>query len=255
MRETAAIARAIRILRDAERVVVTTGAGMSKESGIPTFRDAPGALWANYDPEALATREGFARDPALVWRWYTERRKMMAKVSPHAGHVAIARMERLYTEFLLATQNIDNLHRAAGSTDIVELHGNIFRFKCFDNDHPAPAPPDDAGGDPPRCTCGSFLRPDVVWFGEMLDQGHLERTFAALAGCDAVLVVGTSGMVYPAAGFPGVARDAGARVVEVNPEESAITGIADVSVRAGAKEALPPIIDAVERARRGPQTH
>lgn len=248
------IGRASRILRDARRIVVTTGAGMSQESGVPTFRDAPNALWANYDPEELATRDGFARNPGLVWRWYAERRAMIARTRPHAGHAAIARMPPLFDEFLLLTQNIDNLHSAAGSRDVVELHGNIFRFKCFARGHPAAGVGDDPGDDPPRCACGSFLRPDVVWFGELLDPAHLERAFAALAACDAVLVVGTSGLVYPAAGFPALAREAGARVIEVNPEPSAASGVADVFVRSGAKEALPALVAALERERGGAQT-
>ncbi|MDH4037045.1 MAG: NAD-dependent deacylase [Candidatus Krumholzibacteria bacterium] len=240
---------AIDILAGARRVVVTTGAGMSRESGVPTFRDAPNALWADYNPEDLATRAGFARDPALVWRWYAERRRMIAETTPHAGHRAIARMPRLFDGFLLLTQNIDNLHTTAGSSDVVELHGNIFRFKCFENGHPAT--PDEGAGEPPRCQCGSFLRPDVVWFGEMLDPHHIDRAYAALATCDAILVVGTSGLVYPAAGFPAVARDAGARVVEVNPEPSGVTPIADVFVRAGARDTLPLLVDALERLRGG----
>jgi NAD-dependent deacetylase len=240
---------AIAILGDAKRLVVTTGAGMSRESGVPTFREAPNALWANYDPETMATRAGFARDPALVWRWYAERRRMIAEAAPHAGHRAIARMPQFFDSFLLLTQNIDNLHTAAGSTDVVELHGNIFRFRCFENDHPATAEND--AGEPPRCACGSFLRPDVVWFGEMLDARHIDRAYAALATCDAILVVGTSGLVYPAAGFPAVARDAGARVVEINPEPSGITPIADVFVSAGARDTLPLLADALERRRAG----
>jgi NAD-dependent deacetylase len=244
---------AIAILGGANRLVVTTGAGMSRESGVPTFRDAPNALWADYDPEEMATRAGFARNPALVWRWYAERRRMIAATAPHDGHRAVARMPRLFDAFLLLTQNIDNLHTVAGSADVVELHGNIFRFKCFENGHPATI--DDTVGEPPRCTCGSFLRPDVVWFGEMLDPHHIDRAYAALATCDAILVVGTSGLVYPAAGFPAVARDAGARVVEINPEPSGITPIADVFVAAGARETLPALLDALERRRDGRQTH
>ena len=254
MSDAAGIAAALAAFRRARRVVVTTGAGMSRESGVPTFRDAPNALWANYDPEELATRAGFARNPMLVWRWYAERRAMIARARPNAGHFAIARMAPLYDAFLLLTQNIDNLHTAAGSRDVVELHGNIFRFKCFDNDHPA-APPAEAAGEPedepPRCACGSFLRPDVVWFGEMLEPGHIDRAYGALALCDAILVVGTSGLVHPAAGFPLVARSAGARVIEINPEESAITAIADVFVRAAAGEALPELVDGLERDRGG----
>ncbi len=247
------IARAIEVLRVARSVVVTTGAGMSKESGVATFRDAPSALWANYNPEDLATRAGFARNPAMVWRWYAERRATIAKTKPHAGHVAIARMQRFFDGFLLVTQNIDNLHTEAGSPDVVELHGNIFRFKCFDREHPARdlAP---GGGEPPRCACGSFLRPDVVWFGEMLDPDHLERVYAALVHCDVVLVVGTSGLVYPAAGIPAAGRAAGASVIEVNPEETPVTEIADVFVRAPAGEALPAIADGIARHRRSRQT-
>jgi NAD-dependent deacetylase len=243
-----ALERAAKVLAEAKHLVVTTGAGMSKESGIPTFRDAPNALWANYSPEELATPEGFLRNPELVWRWYAERRRMIASCSPHAGHCAVAELETMYDRFLLVTQNIDNLHRVAGSTDPVELHGNIFRYKCFDNHHAADSVP-DTGEIPPRCHCGSLLRPDVVWFGEMLSAEHLDRAYAALTVCDAVLVVGTSGMVYPAAGLPGVGHEAGARVVEVNPEPSAISGIAEVFVGAGAGEALPGVVARVRALR------
>lgn len=234
------IERAAALLRDAKRVVVTTGAGMSKESGVPTFRDAPNALWANYNPEDLATRAGFRRDPALVWRWYAERREMIARVSPHAGHIALARMETWFDSFLLLTQNVDNLHTLAGSTRLIELHGNIFRFKCFDRDHPSP-PPLETSEAPPRCACGSALRPAVVWFGEALDAGDLARAYAAIESCDALLVVGTSGLVYPAAGFAEVARGIGARIIEINPEPTPITPLADVFVPAGARTALPEI--------------
>jgi NAD-dependent deacetylase len=245
------LAAAARTLAAASHVVVTTGAGMSKESGIPTFRDAPSALWANYNPEDLATPEGFLRNPELVWRWYAERREMIARCAPHAGHFALARLEALFDEFTLLTQNIDNLHRAAGSTAPVELHGNIFRFKCFDRGHPVAELP---GGDriPPRCHCGSMIRPDVVWFGEILSQDDLARAYEALALCDVILVVGTSGIVYPAAGFPAIARQAGARVVEVNPEVTPITAGADVFVRSGARDALPAIVERVAELRARP---
>ncbi len=237
---TDALREAADLLRTARRVVVTTGAGMSKESGIPTFRDAPNALWANYNPEDLATRAGFRRDPALVWRWYAERRAMIATAQPHEGHAALARWEPQFDAFVVLTQNIDGLHVAAGSKNVVELHGNIFRYKCFDRDHPArgPFPPDEA---PPRCTCGSFLRPDVVWFGESLDPRHLATADAALARCDVLLVVGTSGLVYPAAGFAEVAKENGARVIEINPERTPLSALADVFVAGGAKTILPAL--------------
>ncbi|MDH3198935.1 MAG: NAD-dependent protein deacylase, partial [Candidatus Krumholzibacteria bacterium] len=200
------------------------------------------------DPAELATPEGFVRNPALVWRWYQERRAMIARAQPHAGHRAIAELETLYSPFLLLTQNIDNLHRAAGSTRLIELHGNIFRYKCFDQHHPVEQLP---GSDevPPRCACGSLIRPDVVWFGEL--PRHLEDGYCALATCAAILVVGTSGIVYPAAGFPGVAKQVGARVVEVNPEETPITAIADVFVHARAGEALPALVAAIRERRSG----
>lgn len=242
------IERAVELLTPVRRLVVTTGAGMSKESGIPTFRDAPSALWANYDPEELATPEGFRRDPPLVWNWYVERRKMIGAASPHPGHYAVAELEPMFEDFLVVTQNIDDLHRKAGSTQIVEVHGNIFRYKCFDHDHPVEKLP--ATSDiPPRCHCGSMIRPDVVWFGEMLSRDDLERAYAALSGCEAVLVVGTSGIVYPAAGFPRAAKNLGATVVEVNPEETPISEFADVFIKAMAGEALPPLVERLKAAR------
>jgi NAD-dependent deacetylase len=237
---TDALRAAVDIARAARRVVVATGAGMSKESGIPTFRDAPNALWANYNPEDLATRRGFRRDPALVWRWYAERRAMIAAARPHEGHVALARWEERCESFVVLTQNIDGLHAAAGSRNVVELHGNIFRYKCFDNDHACEGPfPDDEV--PPRCACGSSIRPAVVWFGESLDPAHLEAADAALSSCDLLVVVGTSGLVYPAAGFAFAAKESGARVIEVNPERSQLTETADVFVAGGAKSILPEL--------------
>jgi NAD-dependent deacetylase len=247
--ERDAIESAAAILGCTRRLVVATGAGMSRESGIPTFRDAPSALWENYDPEDLATPDGFRRNPGLVWRWYAERRRMIARARPHAGHIAVAKLQTMFDSFLLVTQNIDNLHTAAGSIDVVEVHGNIFRYKCFDRGHPV-ADPGPSVDEPPRCTCGSYVRPDIVWFGELLDAEHIERVYAALDACDTILVVGTSGMVYPAAAFAGVARDAGARVIEVNPERTPLTALADVFVKSGARDALPRIVEAVRAPRR-----
>ena len=235
------ILRGAQIIADARSVVVSTGAGISKESGIPTFRDAPNALWAQYDPQRLATREGFADDPALVWRWYADRRAMISDASPNAGHGAIAELEDLLDDVVVLTQNIDDLHRQAGSQELVEIHGNIFRYKCFDHDHPCETLPNDDHV-PPRCHCGSFLRPEVVWFGEMLPEEAIDRAYRALENCDVALVVGTSGMVYPAAGFPAVAKQAGAVVIEVNPEDTPITGEADIFLRGPAGEILPKLV-------------
>jgi NAD-dependent deacetylase len=234
------IARAANLLLEARRVVVTTGAGMSKESGIPTFRDALTGLWSQYDPEDLATRDGFRRNPALVWDWYAQRRTAIAAAQPHEGHRALARLESHFDSFRVLTQNIDGLHAAAGSTRVVELHGSIHRVKCLDADHPANGP-FAAGESPPRCACGSWLRPDVVWFGEMLDPANLDRAYRVIEECDVLLVVGTSGLVHPAAGFPAIARRAGASVIEVNPEPTPISPVAHECVRSGARAALVEI--------------
>jgi NAD-dependent deacetylase len=233
-----------------KNLVVITGAGMSRESGIPTFREAPGALWADYNPEEMATEQGFRNDPPLVWNWYVERRRNIGEKSPHPGHYAVADLEPLFDSFILLTQNIDDLHRKAGSQNMVEVHGNIFRFKCLDNHHTVDKLPatDDA---PPRCECGSYIRPDVVWFGEMLDEEDVDRAFRALSACEAVLVVGTSGLVYPVAGFPGVAKANGAFVVEVNPEETPITVLADVTIRSRAGDAMPALLERIRRLRGG----
>jgi NAD-dependent protein deacetylase/lipoamidase len=232
-----AIEHAAELFAAARRVVVVTGAGMSKESGIPTFRDAQTGLWSRYDPQELATRRGFANNPALVWTWYAERRAIIERAQPHDGYRALAQMEPHFDSLVILTQNIDGLHSAAGSCDVVELHGNIRRTKCFDANHPTRGPhsPDDI---PPRCECGSLLRPDVVWFGEMLDPAHLDRAAKAIDACDVMLVVGTSALVYPAAGFPEDAGRAGKPVIEINPEETPLTASVDVSVRMGARDAL-----------------
>ncbi|HEX6791306.1 MAG TPA: NAD-dependent deacylase [Candidatus Krumholzibacteria bacterium] len=241
--------RAVELLAAARRVVATTGAGMSKESGIPTFRDAQSGLWSNYNLEMLATREGFRRNPPLVWSWYAERRERIAGASPHEGHRALARMEPWFDSFDVLTQNIDGLHIAAGSSRVVELHGSIQRVKCFDANHPASGP---FTGDeiPPRCHCGSFLRPDVVWFGEILDPAHLDRAYEAIGACQVMLVIGTSGLVHPAAAFPEAARDLGAWVIEINPEPTPITPVAHVCVRSGARDALVEIEQRLSPARR-----
>jgi len=240
-----AIDRCIDVLARSRSVVVSTGAGISKESGIPTFRDAPNALWANYDPETLATPEGFRQNPPLVWRWYGDRRSMIASASPNKGHEALAEMEPMFEDFMLVTQNIDNLHREAGSINLVEIHGNIFKYKCFDAGHPIDELPDD-DREPPLCECGSMIRPDIVWYGEMLPEEGLDRTMRALQSCDTALVVGTSGTVHPASAFAAVAKQSGATVIEVNPEATPITEIADVFVKSTAAGALNEIVQGLK---------
>ncbi|HEY0877547.1 MAG TPA: NAD-dependent deacylase [Zeimonas sp.] len=244
-----AIARARAWLRDAAHVVVFTGAGVSAESGIPTFRAALTGLWARFDPETLATEAGFRADPALVWRWYAERRAAVARALPNSAHRAIAGFEAQGARRVdVVTQNVDGLHRRAGSRSVLELHGDITRVKCLEGcGRPESI---DAHFDwradprePPPCPrCGAPLRPDVVWFGELLPEAVLAQAQRAASACDAMLVVGTSALVYPAAELPALARRAGARLVVVDPNETAIDDIADARMRAPAAFALPPLL-------------
>jgi NAD-dependent deacetylase len=243
-----AIERAARILSRVERLVVSTGAGVSKESGIPTFREGPSALWGEFDPEELATPEGFLRQPEVVWRWYAERRRMIAAAEPNPGHRAIAELERWIPSVVVVTQNIDDLHRKAGSSRIVELHGNIFRYVCFDRGHPFREHPIPEEG-PPRCHCGSMIRPAVVWFGEALPEKAVAEALAEIERCDAMLVVGTSGVVFPAASYPLIAKQRGATIVAVNLEPTPITEIADLFLRGPSGEILPRVVDALRRLK------
>jgi len=244
----------VEALEGAELVVAATGAGMSKESGIPTFREAQEGLWERYNPEELATRQGFRENPARVWGWYNYRRGLIAQRAPHAGHRALAELEQLVPRVIVVTQNIDGFHRDAGSSTVLEVHGNIHRFKCFDRDHPVELdePVSDADGDlePPNCPqCGSPIRPDVVWFGEMLPAGVFQEAEAASSACDVMLVVGTSGMVQPAANLPLVASASGATVVEVNVEPSQLTHYVDVFLQGPAGEILPQLVARLEARR------
>ncbi|MEE9156251.1 MAG: NAD-dependent deacylase [Gemmatimonadota bacterium] len=249
--------QAAAILLKSSRVVAATGAGMSSESGIPTFRDALEGLWAHYDPEQLATRSGFQSNPARVWGWYNYRRGLISSAEPHPGHHALARLETILPDVVVVTQNIDGLHLRAGSSTVLELHGNINRFKCFDLDHPAavelPVAPDDGPLEPPPCPeCGSPLRPDVVWFGEMLPPGVFERAERHAAACEVMLVIGTSGLVYPAAGLPAVARATGASVIEVNtaPSDLTFSGSVDIFLEGPAGELIPELVQRMEAASR-----
>jgi NAD-dependent deacetylase len=228
-------------LAQARRVTVLTGAGISAESGIPTFRDALTGLWASHDPQELATPEGFARNPKLVWEWYAERRARIASVAPNPGHIALAALEKRFENFTLVTQNIDSLHQRAGSRDVVELHGNIARVKCSVEDAVVrDFPPGDS---PPRCHCGAYLRPDVVWFGEMLPADALARAEAAAEHCEVFFSIGTSAQVYPAAELPLRALSAGATVVEINPERTALTRHAQFSLRGASGKVLPALLE------------
>lgn len=236
--------RLIGRLHAARRVVVVTGAGMSAESGIPTFR-AAGGLWRHYRPEDLATPAAFARDPALVWAWYRGRQHTVAAAEPNAGHRALARLEKRLADWHLVTQNVDGLHQRAGSRALTELHGSLWRLTCsagcprVEGTSGRPVPPGDAPL--PRCACGAWQRPGVVWFGERLDEAALSRAWAAASACDLLIAVGTSGVVYPAAALPELAKAGGATIVEVNVEETPLTPVADFVLRAPAATALPAL--------------
>lgn len=232
-----------------------TGAGVSAESGVPTFR-GPGGLWRSYRPEDLASPEAFASDPVLVWRWYSWRRDLVSRCVPNAAHEAIAAWSRR-TSTPVITQNVDGLHSLAlgrpGDPDVdpIELHGSLFGVRCTacrdeKEDRTLELVPDGADRNPeslPRCECGGLLRPAVVWFGEALDEAKLARCHEIVAGCSVCLVVGTSSLVYPAAGLPKVAQATGATIIEVNVTETPLTPISDKSLRGPASSVIPALLD------------
>ncbi len=229
-------------LRAARRVAVLTGAGISAESGVPTFREAQTGLWARYNPEELATPEAFRRNPRLVWEWYAWRKERVRQAEPNPGHLALADMERRITEFTLITQNVDGLHRRAGSQQVLELHGNLFRVKCFDEDRIVENWP-DSEEIPPRCPrCGALLRPDVVWFGEILPASVLRAAEQAAANAEVFFSIGTSALVYPAADLPFTALAAGVMVVEINPQPTPLSPHVTYSLHGPAGAVLPKLV-------------
>ena len=223
-------------------VVVFTGAGMSAESGVPTFRGENG-LWKKFRPEELANFDAFIRNPDLVWEWYMHRKRLISDIQPHPGHFAVAEMEKIFEKVTVVTQNIDNLHRRAGSTRIHELHGNITRNYCISCGavYPNELLPSSPGA--PRCTkCNGLIRPDVVWFGELLPAEEWDASIAAAERADLFLAVGTSAVVYPAASIPQVAQRAGAFVVEINIERTDLSFKADEFIQGKAGEILPELV-------------
>ena len=231
-----------------QTVAVLTGAGISAESGVPTFRGEEG-LWKNYRAEELATPQAFAADPKLVWEWYDWRRTLIAPLSPNPGHKALVEMESYYPSFTLITQNVDGLHRLAGSADPVEMHGNIWKTRCvaegtiFENrDTPI-------GDIPPKCpNCGAMVRPHIVWFGESLDERVLSRALESSGNAELFFVIGTSALVQPAASLAGIAKGAGAVVVEVNLESTPITDMVDLSLQGPSGEILPELMNMIKSA-------
>ena len=228
-------------LRFARSIAALTGAGISAESGIPTFRNS-GGLWKNFRAEDLATPQTFARDPKFVWEWYDWRRSLIARAEPNAGHRALAELETRAPDFTLITQNVDGLHDRAGSTQLLKLHGDIWTLRCTRCSHehhdPRPSLPDL----PPHCDCGGIERPGVVWFGENLPPETWAQAGQAASAADVFLVIGTSAIVYPAAGLVHLAQASGAKVIEVNPAETPVSGMVDFAWRAPAAEALPQLL-------------
>jgi len=237
-----ASARAVRgWISAAASVAVLTGAGISAESGIPTFR-GPGGLWRSYRAEDLATPQAFARDPHLTWEWYDWRRAIIATAEPNAGHLALAKLEQRIPRFALITQNVDGLHDRAGSLIILKVHGDIWTLRCIACAREWRDVRPSLPRLPPQCDCGGIARPGVVWFGEGLPQDTWSAAVEAARGAELLLVIGTSAVVYPAAGLVQLAQSAGAKVVEINVAKTPVSAMVDLSWRASATIALPQLI-------------
>ncbi|WP_056933276.1 NAD-dependent protein deacetylase [Thermococcus barophilus] len=249
------IEEAAKIIARSRFLIAFTGAGISAESGIPTFRGRNG-LWKRHRPEELATPEAFARNPKLVWEFYRWRMKIISKAKPNKAHLALAELERMGILKAVITQNVDDLHREAGNKNIIELHGSIFRVKCIRCDYRENLK--ESGRlekfledeDLPKCPkCGSLLRPDVVWFGEALPESALSKALSLARRADVCLVIGTSGQVFPAAYIPYIVKDNGGYVIEINPSQSGITPIADIFIRGKAGEVMDELLKKVEELR------
>ncbi|MEL7187770.1 MAG: NAD-dependent deacylase [Pseudomonadota bacterium] len=235
-------------LRDARHVCVLTGAGVSAESGVPTFRDAQDGLWAKYNPQDLATPDAFLADPALIWRWYRWRRQVVRDVAPNPGHVALADLQTLLPRLTLVTQNVDNLHRRAGSENVIEFHGNLFEDRCFNEGTLKVA--DDSDETPACPDCGGHLRPGVVWFGEAIPEAALNASCDAAADCDVFLSIGTSSLVYPAAGLADLAKQNGALVAEINPQPTDHAENYDFAIAGNSGTVLPELVNSLASSKR-----
>ena len=230
------------LLRSAKHVAVLTGAGVSAESNIPTFRDAQTGLWAKYSPEELATPEAFRRNPKLVWDWYAWRRELVSRAEPNPGHLALVELAHLVPQLTLITQNVDGLHQRAGSRNVIELHGSITRIVCSHDRRVAETWP-DLDETPPRCPdCNNYLRPDVVWFGESLPVQALQRSFQAAETCDLFLSIGTSALVHPAASLPFTALERRTPTIEINPDETPLTRHATFVLPGPSGQILPALV-------------
>lgn len=243
MADAQRINQASQRLAQAKRIVCLTGAGVSAESGVATFRDAQTGLWSKFDPQRLASQAGFAADPGLVWRWYMARLASVETAAPNPGHLALARLETMMDAFTLVTQNVDDLHERAGSRQVLHIHGRINRFRCnyCQAEHTLRAD-ERQQALPPKCIhCGDQVRPDVVWFGEALPRPVVDVAWREAERCDVMLVVGTSGVVYPVAQLPALAKQAGAVVIDVNPECTPLSMLADIFLQGAGGVVLPQL--------------
>lgn len=232
----------LKALKTAKKVTVLTGAGISAESGVPTFRGQDG-LWKKFRAEELATVEAFMDNPRLVWEWYMYRREIIGRVKPNPGHYALAELERRFEDFTLITQNVDNLHRLAGSKNILELHGNITLNKCMDCNRPYNGEIIITEKAIPKCECGGNIRPGVVWFGELLPAQAINAAIDATERAELFFSIGTSALVYPAAAMPLTAKRNGAYLVEINLDPTPLSDIADCALQGKSGEILPEIIE------------
>src|SRR5699024_3761961 len=251
---------ALENIQTARKIVFFSGAGISAESGVPTFRDALSGLWAQYDPMELATPEAFARQPALVWGWYLWRRQRVQEAQPNAAHIALAewQAEQGDREIICLTQNVDDLHERAGCSHVLHLHGNLFTSLCAEcthtvsedalpeehraGAHDATFHPQGQEIEPPVCRdCGGYLRPGVIWFGDPMDSNVLDQSFKRSINSDVLIAIGTSGLVQPAAALPAIARDSGAYVIQINPQDTSLDSVAHWNIRASAAQALPEL--------------
>jgi NAD-dependent deacetylase len=236
----------VRLCKLASRIAILTGAGISAESGLATFRGS-GGIWARFKPEELANMEAFMRNPERVWEWYQYRRDVLDSAVPNPAHISLAEWEKHCTDFTLVTQNVDGLHQRAGSQNVVELHGNLQNNRCMDCGAESLEINIRFEGKIPRCSCGGMLRPGVVWFGEMLPESAVRKAFQAAEACDLFLVIGTSAVVYPAASLPEIAHESGATVIEINPEPTSVSRWATHSLRFNAGNVLPQLVEAVTK--------
>ncbi len=231
-------------IKKCKKVTVLTGAGVSAESGVPTFRGEDG-LWKKFRPEELANFDAFLENPELVWEWYDYRRKLIMEVNPNPGHFALVKMEEIVSDFTLITQNVDDLHRKSGSKFILELHGNIMKNKCIKCGQIVEFLGRIKKGVLPKCSCGGLLRPDVVWFGEMLPQDVLSKAFEVSENCDLFFSIGTSAVVQPAASLPLVAKRNGSFVIEINKEPTIISDTVDIFIQGKSGEILPKLVERI----------